>query len=317
MIWKHAFKRTRRLRDARSKRNFANVLLSVPDAIIVHCHRRILSRIAILISSLIYERNPLASSLTDIRTTTFPDFDGAPLAVHEVGAADHWPLLLLHGLFSNAETNWIKYGHAQTLAEAGFRVIMPDLRAHGQSAAPHEAEAYPHNVLLKDVQALIGALGLVDGHYDIGGFSLGARTTAGLLADGVLPRRAILSGMGLEGLSGWEGRRQFFLDAIDNRETVKREDPHFMAVMFMKTMKIDPVAARLLLAAGIDVDLSALVAVDLPIGVICGDQDQDNGSAPVLATRLAHGRYIEVPGTHMSCIARPELGQAIRDFLVS
>ncbi|MEZ5656062.1 MAG: alpha/beta hydrolase [Sphingobium sp.] len=244
-----------------------------------------------------------------------PGFDGARLAVHEVGDANAWPVLLLHGLFSNAETNWIKYGHAKALADAGFRVIMPDLRAHGQSAAPHEPEAYPDNVLLKDIRALIAGLGLTDGDYDLGGFSLGARTTAGLLADGVRPRRAILSGMGLEGLSGWEGRRQFFVDAIDNRETVKRDDPHFMAVMFMKTMKIDPVAARLLLTAGMDVDLAALVAVDLPMAVVCGDEDQDNGSAPALATRLAQGRYIEVPGTHMSCIARPELGQAITDFL--
>jgi hypothetical protein len=51
------------------------------------------------------------------------------------------------------------------------------------------------------------------------------------------------------------------------------------------------------------------------MAVICGDQDQDNGSAPTLAQRLADARYVEVPGTHMSCIARPELGQAIRDFL--
>lgn len=259
----------------------------------------------------------MANSPIDIRTYTLPGFDGAALAIHEAGDAHARPLILLHGLFSSAEVNWIKYGHAATIAEAGYRVIMPDLRAHGMSAAPHDPAAYPHNVLPSDIMALIGALGFEDGAYDLGGFSLGARTTAALLASGARPGRAILSGMGLEGLSTWEGRRQFFLDAIDNRETVKREDPHFMAVMFMKTMKIDPVAARLLLAAGIDVDLGALVAVDMPIGVICGDQDQDNGSAPTLAQRLARGTYIEVPGTHMSCIARPELGQAIRDFLVS
>ncbi len=251
--------------------------------------------------------------MTERRSYSLPGFDGAALAVHEVGDEAARPLLLLHGLFSNAQTNWIKYGHAAFIAEAGYRVIMPDFRAHGESAAPHDPTAYPHDVLKRDVLALIAALGLSD--FDLGGFSLGARTTAGLLADGLRPRRAILAGMGLDGLSGWEGRRQFFLDAIDNRETVKRDDPHFMAVMFMKTMKIDARAARLLLAAGIDVDMHALVEVDLPIGVICGDEDQDNGSAPALATRLANANYIEVPGTHMSCIARPELGQAIRGFL--
>lgn len=255
----------------------------------------------------------MANSLTEVRTISLPGFDGAALAIHEMGDAGAWPVLLLHGLFSSAEVNWIKYGHAACLVEAGFRVIMPDLRAHGQSSAPHEVSAYPRNVLLKDARAVIEGLNLQD--YDLCGFSLGARTSAGLLAEGLRPRRAILAGMGLEGLGGWEGRRQFFLDAIDNRETVTRDDPHFMAVMFMKTMKIDPVAARLLLVAGIDVDLGALAAVQIPIGVVCGGEDQDNGSAPKLARQLAHGRYIEVPGTHMSCIARPELGQAIRGFL--
>jgi pimeloyl-ACP methyl ester carboxylesterase len=248
-----------------------------------------------------------------VRSTTLPGFDGAALAVHEVGEESGRPLILLHGLFSSAQVNWIKYGHAACLAESGYRVIMPDFRAHGSSAAPHDPAAYPQDVLLRDVQSVIHALALND--YDLGGFSLGARTCAGLLASGLLPKRAILAGMGLEGLSGWRDRRQFFLDAIDNRESVTRDDPHFMAVMFMKTMKIDPIAARLLLSAGSQLDLSALVAVDIPIGVICGEDDQDNGSAPALARQLADGRYAAIPGTHMSCIARPELGQAIRDFL--
>lgn len=259
----------------------------------------------------------MARFSTDIRTYTLPGFDGAALAVHEAGDEHGRPFLLMHGLFSSAEVNWIKYGHAATLAEAGFRVIMPDFRAHGMSAAPHDPAAYPDFVLVKDVMALIGALGLDRAEFDLGGFSLGARTAAGLLAEGVRPRRVVLAGMGLGGLGGWAGRRQFFLDAIDSRETVKRDDPHFMAVMFMKTMKIDPVAARLLLQADADLDLDALLGVDMPVGVVCGADDQDNGSAPELAQALVDGHYREVPGTHMSCIAQPELGQAIRDFLMA
>tara|TARA_R110000782_G_scaffold78276_3_gene155055 strand:+ start:100822 stop:101583 length:762 start_codon:yes stop_codon:yes gene_type:complete len=252
--------------------------------------------------------------VSDPRTYTLPGFDDAALAVHEVGDEDARPLLLLHGLFSSAEVNWIKYGHAETLAQAGFRVIMPDLRAHGMSAAPHDPAAYPTGVLVRDTLALIDALHLDD--YDLGGFSLGARTTAALLTQGARPRKAVLAGMGLEGLNQWAGRSQFFIDAIDRRETVKRDDPHFMAVMFMKTMKIDAQAARLLLHAGNPLDFEALAALDLPIGIVCGTEDQDNGSAPALAAALANARLYEVPGTHMSCIARPEMGQAIRDFLI-
>ncbi len=256
----------------------------------------------------------MASSLTEVRTYSRPGFDGAALAIHETGDAHGRPVLLLHGLFSNAQTNWIKFGHAKTLSEAGFRVIMPDLRAHGMSAAPHDPAAYPHGVLVKDARAVIEALGLED--FDLGGFSLGARTTAALLAEGVKPRRAILAGMGLEGLREWNRRSGFFLEAIDRRDSVKRADPHFMAVMFMKTMKIDPVAGRLLLQAGGPIDLDALSAVDLPIAVICGTEDRDNGSPSDLVAALTNARLYEVPGTHMSCITRPELGRAMRDFLV-
>lgn len=247
------------------------------------------------------------------RTYTLPGFDGAALAVHEVGDESGRPLLLWHGLFSSAHVNWIKYGHAQMLAEGGYRVIMPDLRAHGLSAAPHEPEAYPDHVLVRDGLALIEGLGLAD--FDMGGFSLGARTTAALLVEGVRPGKAILAGMGLSGLGHWNRRRKYFLDAIAIRDTVTRDDPHFMSVMFMKTMKIDPIAAELLLRSDADLDMHALRKVELPIGVICGDEDMENGSAPELHKALLNARYIEVPGNHMSCIVKPQLGQAIRHFL--
>lgn len=256
----------------------------------------------------------MANFPTDVRTYSLPGFDGAALAIHETGDEHGSPLLLLHGLFSNADTNWIKYGHAETLADAGFRVIMPDLRAHGMSAAPHDPAAYPRDVLVKDIRAVIDALDLHD--FDLGGFSLGARTTAALIADGVRPRRAILAGMGLEGLQEWDRRSGFFLEAIDRRDSVTRDDPHFMAVMFMKTMKIDPVAARLLLQAVGPIDFGALAAIDLPVGVVCGTEDRDNGSPTELVAALPDARLFEVPGTHMSCITRPELGQAMRDFLI-
>ncbi|MEP6983148.1 MAG: alpha/beta fold hydrolase, partial [Sphingomicrobium sp.] len=71
--------------------------------------------------------------------------DGIELAYHELGAGR--PVVLLHGLFSDANMNWIKFGHAERIAREGFRVIMPDLRAHGLSGKPHEPEYYPRGIL--------------------------------------------------------------------------------------------------------------------------------------------------------------------------
>jgi pimeloyl-ACP methyl ester carboxylesterase len=90
------------------------------------------------------------------QTHYFDAPDGQRLAWHELGEGR--PVLLLHGLFSNAEINWVRFGHAQALAATGLRAIMLDHRAHGQSAKPHDAVAYPKDVLTRDALALVAHL---------------------------------------------------------------------------------------------------------------------------------------------------------------
>jgi pimeloyl-ACP methyl ester carboxylesterase len=249
--------------------------------------------------------------VSEAATERFASFDGVELAVHRLGRGR--PVVLLHGLFSDAQTNWIRFGHAQRLADAGFEAIMPDLRAHGDSAKPHDPAAYPTDVLVRDAAAVVSALGLQD--YDLVGFSLGARTAVRSVADGLSPRRLVLAGMGLEGLAGWARRSAFFIDAIDRFDSVKHGDPAFFAVAFMKTQKVDRVAARLLLQSVDDTQPDDLSAVTVPTLVVCGDKDRDNGSPQALAEALPDGRFEEIPGTHMSSVTEPALGEAIVRFL--
>ena len=106
--------------------------------------------------------------------------DGTPLAFYELGEGR--PLLLIHGYISDALTNWMKFTPtAQVIADAGYRVIMPDLRAHGASGKPHDPLCYPPDILADDQFALIAHLGLED--FDAAGYSLGARTTVRDFAD--------------------------------------------------------------------------------------------------------------------------------------
>ena len=250
-------------------------------------------------------------TVADVRTSFHGGHDGARLAVHRLGRGR--PVLLLHGLFSSAEVNWIKFGTAARLAEAGFECVMPDLRAHGQSDAPHDAAAYPHDVLVEDVRALVAELGLND--YDLGGFSLGARTAVRAVVGGLAPRRLMLGGMGFEGLTDWARRSAFFVNAIDRFDEIKRGDPDYFAQQFMKTMKVDRVAARLLLGAVEDTDPADLARISMPTLVVCGAEDEDNGSAPRLAEALPDGCYVEVPGTHMSSVTHRQLGEAMAAVL--
>ncbi len=238
-------------------------------------------------------------------------FDGTPLAVHRMGAGR--PVLMLHGLFSSAQMNWIRFGHAGQLAAAGFEAIMLDLRAHGQSTAPHAPEAYPPDVLVEDVFAIVEGLGLTD--FDLVGFSLGARTSASAVISGLAPRRLVLAGMGLEGLAGWQRRAAFFIDAIDRFDEIKYGDPAFMARQFMKSQKVDRVAVRLLLESVVDVASEDIAKIAMPTLVLCGEDDQDNGSPQRLADALPDARLELIPGHHMSSVTERAMGEQIVAFL--
>lgn len=247
-------------------------------------------------------------------TFHFPSFDGTKLTVHTEGEGR--PVLLLHGLFSSAHMNWIKWGHGARLAAAGFKAIMLDFRVHGDSDAPHDPAAYPPGVLVRDVTALAEHLGLEPGGFDLVGFSLGARTAIHAVGDLILePRRLAICGMGVAGLSEWERRATHFKRVIDEFDTIKPGDPAFTARTFLKSQGVDRVAARLLLDAMDDFDLARLGNITMPTALISGDEDHDNGSAEELAAMLANARYIAVPGNHLNSVTKPELGEAIVQFL--
>lgn len=251
----------------------------------------------------------VAKHLTE--THHFASFDGTKLAWHEMGEGR--PVVLIHGYFSDANTNWIRYGHAAAIAAVGRRVIMPDLRAHGHSDKPHDAAAYPPDALARDGHALIAHLGLSD--YDLGGYSLGARTTARMLATGATPGRVIFSGMGLDGLTNSERRQSHFRHILTNLGSHERGSPAWLAEAFLKTNGGDPVALLAILDTFVSTSSETVAAFAQPTLVVNGVDDDDNGSAAELANTLPNARLVEIPGNHMSCVTKPELGEAIAAFL--
>lgn len=249
--------------------------------------------------------------MTQATTHNWTASDGVELAWREVGEGR--AVILLHGLFSDSRMNWIKFGHAERIAAEGFRVIMPDLRAHGLSGKPHDPACYGKGVLARDLAELVAHLGLAE--FDLGGFSLGARTTVQAVGEGLRPRRAVLAGMGLQGLQGWARRKTFFLECIAMFDTAPRGDPHWLAIQFMKSQKVDRVATRLLLESNAAVTEAMLANFTMPTLVLCGADDHDNGSAPALAAALPNASYVEIAGTHTTSVTQKSLGEAIASFL--
>lgn len=241
----------------------------------------------------------------------FAGFDGAAMAWREVGEGR--PVVLLHGFFSDAVTNWIRYGHAAAIAARGRRVIMPDLRAHGASTGPHDPAAYPRDALARDGHALIEQLELTD--YDLGGYSLGARTAARMLVTGATPGKVIFAGMGLDGLTDTGKRAGHFRRILTGLGNFERGSPEWLAEAFLKTTGGDPAALIRILDTFVDTPVEALRCFAQPTLVVAGADDADNGSASALADTLPNAYYAEVPGGHMSAVVRPELGEAMAAFL--
>src|SRR6185312_8399868 len=107
-------------------------------------------------------------------------------------------------------------------------------------AKPHDAAFYPADILADDGFALIEHLELTD--YDLGGYSLGARTTVRMLVRGATPARAIIAGMGLEGLTNTGGRGGYFRNILTNPGSFKSGSAQWMGEALLKSVGGDPVA---------------------------------------------------------------------------
>lgn len=241
----------------------------------------------------------------------FQGRDGADLVYRELGEGR--PLLLLHGFFSTATVNWVRYGHAAALAARGHRVILPDLRGHGESARPHDPASYPPDVLADDGLALVEQLGLTG--YDLGGYSLGGRTVARMLVRGARPERAVIAGMGLSGITDSGARNTHFRRILTGLGTFERGTPEWQAEAFLRTTGGDPVALLGVLGSFVPTSVDDVRAIEVPTLALSGDADTENGSAQELAAVLPRGSWATVPGTHMGAVTKPDLGAALGDFL--
>lgn len=241
----------------------------------------------------------------------FPGRDGVELAYRELGQGR--PLVLIHGYFSTGQVNWATYGHAARLAERGHRVILPDLRADGDSAKPHDPSAYPPDVLADDGFALLAHLGLDE--YDLGGYSLGARTVVRMLARGATPGRAVVAGTGIEGIVATRGRGEHFRRILTQLGTFERGSAEWKAERFLRSVGGDPQALLRVLDTFVDTSREELARITTPVLVLVGAQDEDQRSADQLAAALPNAEYRTIPGDHMSAVAGQELGRAIAEYL--
>lgn len=243
----------------------------------------------------------------------FAGRDGVPLACRETGSGR--PLVLLHG-FMGAGSHMLNYGRAGAFAEQGYRVIAPDFRGHGDSAKPHDPAAYPPDVLADDGLALVGHLGLGDGDYDLGGYSLGGRIVVRMLVRGAKPGRAIVAGQGLAKVSGPQGGgvNHRVLTTLVEGVAIEPDSPDARMTHWISELGADPLALLHVLNSLVPTPEDALRQLAIPTLVVIGEKDE-RSDADELAALLRDARLTRVPGDHGSAFAAPALTAAIGAFL--
>jgi pimeloyl-ACP methyl ester carboxylesterase len=251
--------------------------------------------------------------MTDLPVRRFPASDGVELAWREVGSGR--PFVLLPGLMGSG-ARLVGLDLVSVLAERGHRVIVPDLRGHGDSGRPHDPARYPRDILADDVLALIGHLELDD--YDLGGYSMGGKVVLRLLARGARPAHAVVGGQGLDALDAdsdrTDGHRRL-LAVVADGAAFPAGSPEGAMADWIRQSGEDARAAGLVLDTFVATPADALRPVLVPTLVIVGDRDSRGTSAGALAALLPHGRLVLVPGDHGTALSAPEFSTTILEFL--
>ncbi|MFE3187503.1 alpha/beta fold hydrolase [Nocardia sp. NPDC059240] len=246
-------------------------------------------------------------------THRFPGRDGTELAWHETGSGR--PLIFLPG-FGGLGSRLLGFDLVVRIAEKGYRVLLPDFRGYGDSATPNGSTTFSPDVLADDGFALVEFLGLRDGDYDLGGYSLGARIVVRMLARGAIPGRAIVAGQGLAKVSGPQqvGANHRVLTALVNGTAIEPESADARTARAITMTGAEPRMMLGVLDSLVPTPEPALRGISVPTLVAIGDQD-NRSDADQLATLLPNSRFVRVPGDHGSAFLAPELTTATVEFL--
>ncbi|MGO4595351.1 alpha/beta fold hydrolase [Leifsonia sp. 2TAF2] len=222
-------------------------------------------------------------------------------------------VLLVHGFASNGAMTWEATGWVGALAEAGRGAIVPDLRGHGGSDAPHDADSYSPELLAQD---LLGVLDEQDvERVDVMGYSMGSWVSLALV--GLAPsrvRRLVVGGVGtVEQFGHW---------GVSAVQAALRDDPSALDA----SSPLAPLLASLRQAPGVDREALAACAAGMaahplplsstvPTMLVVGDADPVADGADE-AARLLGAELVVLPRrNHVTTLSARGFKQAALPFL--
>lgn len=267
----------------------------------MNCHKKYTLLLLILIALF-----PLTGTAQELKEGIFTSFDKTGIHYSEQGKG--YPVLLIHG-FTGKGNDWKSLGLYDQLVNQGFRVITVDLRGNGQSDKPHDTAAYTNDAEAKDLMGLLKFLGVKK--YAAVGYSRGSIILARLLVLDKRLRAAVMGGMGADFTNPLWPRRLAFYQGLLSDTTPGFEN--FYARIRENNM--DRLALAYQQYGQPSTSHEALGKIKIPVLVICGVEDFDNGNGRELTALIPTAKFAEVPGTHGSAWRTPEFSATTLAFL--
>jgi pimeloyl-ACP methyl ester carboxylesterase len=254
---------------------------------------------------------PQADSLSpnQVRADTalfFTSFDSTRIHYEVRGKGK--PVLLIHGFIVDG-ASWKRTALYQGLIQAGYMLVIPDLRGNGLSGKPHNAPDYANDAEAKDLMGLMDYLGITQ--YDVVGYSRGSIITARLLVRDKRVEKAVMGGMGADFTNPDWPRRILFYHALMGEPVKELEG----MIKHIHDAGLDQLALAYLQKEQPSTPRGELAALRQPVLVICGDKDTDNGSSEELVKLIPHAVHATVPGDHGSASRSTEFSNAVVLFL--
>jgi pimeloyl-ACP methyl ester carboxylesterase len=248
--------------------------------------------------------------------------DGLDLAFDDVPAMGErrGTVVLVHGFASNRAENWKRLSWYAALERGGYRIVALDLRGHGESAKPHETEAYERSRLAADVIGLMDHAGL--GRTHLMGYSMGAHLALAIaLSAPERVDRLVLGGIGGRMLGEGPPRpapTMSLSEALLAEDPASITDPIQRGFRQFAQMQGDDRHALAACAQGRggSVTREDLQGLASPTLVVAGSRDELAGDPQVLADAIVGGKSVTLPGCdHFSAIPHALFKSAVFDFL--
>jgi pimeloyl-ACP methyl ester carboxylesterase len=237
----------------------------------------------------------------------FTSFDGTKIYYEVKGEGS--PVILVHG-FTGTSQGWKNGTLYPALLQAGYKVIILDMRGNGQSDKPHTDAAYANDAEAKDVMALAGSLGFKK--YVVVGYSRGSIITSRLMVLDKRITKAVMGGMGADYTNPEWPRRIHAYKALMGDTTIHDVDD---MMVWIRKNNFDNLALAYQQKYQPSTSKQELAKVKIPVLLIDGTEDTTNGDVHDLQRLIPASTMASVPGNHNTAGNTVQFSTAILNFL--